>query len=244
MTPGSNLSQDLRLDLFSPPTSLHCSAHCFLKLIVTCNSCMKQKCFVYITFNSSQLWFISVLDNQKALQNTFQTTTFNVEENSRTFQDCMKHWKQSSFSITITITPLWKNRSKVKPRWFKYRRSFYFKAQQRLKKYESLNKSHNNIATNRPVQIDRSLPPTGPMPWIILCLWGFLCNRNAGRRSNKITGLSKCQSVKSSPIRDYTLQAGQSYSTYLTVNGPILPGHLVTMELEGMVLNFYSVKIM
>ena len=205
---------------------------------------MKQKCFVYITFNSSQLWFISVLDNQKALQNTFQTTTFNVEENSRTFQDCMKHWKQSSFSITITITPLWKNRSKVKPRWFKYRRSFYFKAQQRLKKYESLNKSHNNIATNRPVQIDRSLPPTGPMPWIILCLWGFLCNRNAGRRSNKITGLSKCQSVKSSPIRDYTLQAGQSYSTYLTVNGPILPGHLVTMELERMVLNFYSVKIM
>ena len=45
---------------------------------------MKQKCFVYITFNSSQLWVISVLDNQKALQNTFQTTTFNVEENSRT----------------------------------------------------------------------------------------------------------------------------------------------------------------
>ena len=129
----------------------------FLKLIVTCNSCMKQKCFVYITFNSSQLWVISVLDNQKALQNTFQTTTFNVEENSRTFQDCMKHWKQSSFSITITITPLWKNRSKVKPRWFKYRRSFYFKAQQRLKKYESLNKSHNNIATNRPVQIDRNI---------------------------------------------------------------------------------------
>ena len=49
---------------------------------------MKQKRFMYnITFNFSQLWFISVLDNQKALQNTFQTTTFNVEENSRTFQD-------------------------------------------------------------------------------------------------------------------------------------------------------------
>ena len=46
---------------------------------------MKQKRFTYITFNFSELWFISVLDNQKVLQNTFQTTTFNVEENSRTF---------------------------------------------------------------------------------------------------------------------------------------------------------------
>ena len=29
----------------------------------------------------------SVLDNQKASKNSFQATTFKVEENSRTFQD-------------------------------------------------------------------------------------------------------------------------------------------------------------
>ena len=159
MTPGSNLSQDLRLDLFSPPMSLHCSVHCLSKIDSYMQFLHETETLYryHLWSNFSQLWFISVLNNQKALQNTFQTTTFNVEENSRTFQDCMKHWKQSSFSITITITPLWKNRSKVKPRWFKYRRSFYFKAQQRLKKYESLNKSHNNISTNRHVQIDRSI---------------------------------------------------------------------------------------
>ena len=33
----------------------------------------------------------------------------------------------------------------------------------------------------------RSLHPMGCMPWIILCLWGFLCIRDAGCRGNKIT---------------------------------------------------------
>ena len=36
--------------------------------------------------------------------------------------------------------------------------------------------------------IDRSLHPTGCMPWIILRLWGFLCVRDTGCRGNKITG--------------------------------------------------------
>ena len=35
--------------------------------------------------------------------------------------------------------------------------------------------------------IDRSLRPTGRMPWTVLRLWGFLCVRDAGRRGNKIT---------------------------------------------------------
>ena len=35
--------------------------------------------------------------------------------------------------------------------------------------------------------IDRSLRPTGRMPWTVLRLKGFLCVRDAGRRGNKIT---------------------------------------------------------
>ena len=35
--------------------------------------------------------------------------------------------------------------------------------------------------------IDRSLRPTGRMPWTVLRLYGFLCVRDAGRRGNKIT---------------------------------------------------------
>ena len=35
--------------------------------------------------------------------------------------------------------------------------------------------------------IHRTLRPTGRRPWIILCLWGFLCVMDAGRRGNKIT---------------------------------------------------------
>ena len=36
--------------------------------------------------------------------------------------------------------------------------------------------------------IDRSFCPTGRMPWNILCLWGFLYVRDAGRKATKITG--------------------------------------------------------
>ena len=35
--------------------------------------------------------------------------------------------------------------------------------------------------------ISRSLRPTGSIPKIILCLWGFLCIRDTRRRGNKIT---------------------------------------------------------
>ena len=64
-------------------------------------------------------------------------------------------------------------------------------------KYASLNNSHNNCHSNYTNRtylqkhmfwlIDRSLPPTGRMPWINFRLWGFLCARDAGRRGNKIT---------------------------------------------------------
>ena len=36
--------------------------------------------------------------------------------------------------------------------------------------------------------IERSLRPTGCMPWIIVCLCGFLCVSDAGCRGNEITG--------------------------------------------------------
>ena len=35
--------------------------------------------------------------------------------------------------------------------------------------------------------IEQSLCPTGCMPWIILCLCGFLCVSDAGCRGNKIS---------------------------------------------------------
>ena len=79
-------------------------------------------------------------------------------------------------------------------------------------KYASLNHSHNNCQSNYTNRIflqntcsdrliDRSLPPTGRMPWIILRLWGFLCVRDAGRRGNKITSgkCVRCREVFSKP---------------------------------------------
>ena len=71
-------------------------------------------------------------------------------------------------------------------------------------KYASLNNSHYNCHSNYTNKlflqkrmfwlIDRSLPPTGRMPWINLRLWGFLCVRDAGRRGNNITS-GKCAFV-------------------------------------------------
>ena len=71
-------------------------------------------------------------------------------------------------------------------------------------KYASLNNSHNNCHSNYTNRIylqkhmfwliDRSLPPTGRMPWINLRLWGFLCARDAGRRGNNIIS-GKCAFV-------------------------------------------------
>ena len=69
---------------------------------------------------------------------------------------------------------------------------FTLKHNEGYKKYSSLNNSHNNchsdytnriiMSTITHVQIDRSLHPTGCMPWIILCLWGFLCVRHRTQR--------------------------------------------------------------
>ena len=83
--------------------------------------------------------------------------------------------------------------------------SVYFK-EQRLKKYASLNNSRNNfhrnytckqgISTKTQLQNNESinlclLQATGrthAMNYIfILCLWGFLCIRDAGCKDNKIT---------------------------------------------------------
>ena len=67
------------------------------------------------------------------------------------------------------------------------------------KKFVSLNNNHKNNHrnhTNRTFfknilrSIDLSLRLTGCIPQIILCLWGFLCIKDAGCRGDKITALS------------------------------------------------------
>ena len=67
------------------------------------------------------------------------------------------------------------------------------------KKFVSLNNSHKNSHRNHTKStffknilrsINRSLRLTECIPQIILCLWGFLCVRDAGCRGNKITALS------------------------------------------------------
>ena len=51
-----------------------------------------------IPCNFSELWllFYIVLDNHKALRNTFPAITFKVEENSRTFQGLAMKFKNFS----------------------------------------------------------------------------------------------------------------------------------------------------
>ena len=46
-----------------------------------------------ITFKFSQLWYIYCFRQPKTIKNTFQATTFNVEENSRTFQGLVQKFK-------------------------------------------------------------------------------------------------------------------------------------------------------
>ena len=67
------------------------------------------------------------------------------------------------------------------------------------KKFVSLNNNHKNNHrnhTNRTFfknilrSINLSLRLTGRIPQIILCLWGFLCIKDAGCRGDKITALS------------------------------------------------------
>ena len=67
------------------------------------------------------------------------------------------------------------------------------------KKFVSLNNSHKNSHRNNTNMtffknilrsINLSLRLMGHIPQIILCLWGFLCIRDAGCRGDKITALS------------------------------------------------------
>ena len=50
-----------------------------------------------ITFNVSELWIIFCIGQPKRIKNTFQDTTFKVEENSRTFQATIEF---KDFSMT------------------------------------------------------------------------------------------------------------------------------------------------
>ena len=48
----------------------------------------------------------AVLENQKALKNTFQATTFKVEENSRNFQGLAQNWKNEIQGLFKTVQTL------------------------------------------------------------------------------------------------------------------------------------------
>ena len=62
----------------------------------------------------------SVLDNQKASKNSFQATTFNVEENSRTFQGLAQNFKDFSRKNGIQGLPLkFKDFSRLCEPWMK-----------------------------------------------------------------------------------------------------------------------------
>ena len=69
--------------------------------------------------------------------------------------------------------------------------SFCCTAQQRVRERwvvkqqqkEQPQKSHQTgFSTKTSSDITRSLRPRGHIPWIILCLWGFVCIRDAGHR--------------------------------------------------------------
>ena len=87
-------NKTIKLELFPSPPSPYFSVH-----LSQFNSW-----FLYKTKNTlhKSLWtslsydLYFVLENQKALRNTFQATTFNVEENSRTFQGLSLKFKDYS----------------------------------------------------------------------------------------------------------------------------------------------------
>ena len=64
--------------------------------LIIVNYCIEQKT-LYVNY-LCLLWAMTyiVLDNQKALKNTFQATTFKDEENSSTFQGLAQKFKDFS----------------------------------------------------------------------------------------------------------------------------------------------------
>ena len=116
----------------------------------------------------------------------------NHESQSRTNEpQFKKKWVPGSF---VTIQLIWRQTPKLQ---ITVIYSFYCKAQQRLKEMSRLTtatrtaqaqKSHKQTRkTSLDWSIDLSLRPIGCIPQIILCLWGFLCVRDAGHGGNKIT---------------------------------------------------------
>ena len=77
-----------RFNLFAPPPSLHFS-FTWLQLLV--NSCKKQK-MLYLLWAIFKICF----GQPRSIKNTFQATTFKVEENSRTFQGLAPKFKDFS----------------------------------------------------------------------------------------------------------------------------------------------------
>ena len=91
----------------------------------------------------------------------------------------------------VTRQLIWRQISKLFIRFTEIKiYSIYCKAQQSLKEICTV-KQHPQTAWQKHLQIDqsidRSLRPTGHMPWIILHHWGFLCVRDPRRWGNKIT---------------------------------------------------------
>ena len=68
---------------------------------------------MWIALSSLSYDLYSVLDNQKALKNTFQVTAFKAEENSRTFHGLLLKFKDFS-SLCKAWTGLERRRKKIR----------------------------------------------------------------------------------------------------------------------------------
>ena len=107
---------------------------------------------------------------------------------------CLKKCGQCVLQL-VTLTPnIWvvslihnKYKGQLKPYITFLMQRFCYKLSYGESKRLNLWKSNRIFYKNIFIPIDRSLCPMGCMQSIILHLWGFLCIRGAGCRSDKIT---------------------------------------------------------
>ena len=81
-------SKSIRCKTFAwtSPTSLHFQFTCLKFIVTKCNYCIQHWALCVKPLNSLSYDSYSVLDNQKALKNTFQATTF--KDFSRLCEPC------------------------------------------------------------------------------------------------------------------------------------------------------------
>ena len=91
-------------------TDLYINAHSHYMVTEGLNCLLRQFPYIFQYITSLGYDLYSLLGKQKALKNTFQATTFKVEENSRTFQgvtpefkDLSRLWVRCKRKIEITL---------------------------------------------------------------------------------------------------------------------------------------------